>query len=71
MSSRKYSIDFTMADGDVESVEFTVDDGKSAYEIAVDNGFEGTEQEWAAGLDPNNIAQLAINAMGQAEDMSV
>ena len=21
-------------------------DGKSAYEIAVENGFEGTEQEW-------------------------
>jgi len=24
--------------------------GKSAYEIAVDNGFEGTEQEWLASL---------------------
>ena len=26
------------------------DDGKSAYEIAVDNGFEGTEAEWVASL---------------------
>lgn len=26
------------------------DDGKSAYEIAVDNGFEGTEEEWLASL---------------------
>lgn len=25
-------------------------DGKSAYEIAVENGFEGTEQEWLASL---------------------
>lgn len=25
-------------------------DGKSAYEIAVDNGFVGTEQEWLASL---------------------
>jgi hypothetical protein len=24
--------------------------GKSAYDIAVDNGFEGTEQEWLASL---------------------
>ena len=26
------------------------EDGKSAYEIAVDNGFEGTEQEWLDSL---------------------
>ena len=26
------------------------DDGKSAYEIAVENGFEGTEQEWLESL---------------------
>lgn len=26
------------------------EDGKSAYEIAVDNGFEGTEQEWLESL---------------------
>ena len=25
-------------------------DGKSAYEIAVDNGFEGSESEWLASL---------------------
>jgi hypothetical protein len=24
--------------------------GKSAYEIAVDNGFQGTEQEWLESL---------------------
>ena len=28
----------------------TVVDGKSAYEIAVDEGFEGTEEEWLASL---------------------
>ncbi len=26
------------------------DDGKSAYQIALDNGFEGTEQEWLDSL---------------------
>lgn len=25
-------------------------DGKSAYEVAVDNGFEGSEQEWLESL---------------------
>ena len=25
-------------------------DGKSAYQIAVENGFEGTEEEWLASL---------------------
>ncbi|WP_051681317.1 collagen-like protein [Virgibacillus alimentarius] len=25
-------------------------DGKSAYQVAVDNGFEGTEEEWLASL---------------------
>lgn len=25
-------------------------DGKSAYEIAVENGFSGSEQEWVSGL---------------------
>ncbi|GFM27162.1 hypothetical protein [Novosphingobium sp. PY1] len=29
---------------------FTAEDGKSAYEIAVDNGFVGTEQEWLDSL---------------------
>lgn len=30
------------------------DDGKSAYEIAVDNGFVGTEQEWLESLEGEN-----------------
>ena len=25
-------------------------DGKSAYDVAVDNGFEGTEEQWLASL---------------------
>lgn len=29
-------------------------DGKSAYEIALDNGFEGTEQEWLESLHGKN-----------------
>ena len=30
------------------------DDGKSAYEVAVDNGFVGTEAEWLASLKGEN-----------------
>lgn len=29
----------------------TLTPGKSAYEIAVDNGFEGTEEEWLESLN--------------------
>ena len=46
-------------------------DGKSAYEIAVEHGFVGTEQEWLASLqgadwvptetELNDIAQRAVN----------
>lgn len=46
-------------------------DGKSAYEIAVDNGFVGTEAQWLASLqgadwvptetELNDIAQRAVN----------
>lgn len=28
--------------------------GKSAYEIAVENGFEGAEEEWLESLKGNN-----------------
>lgn len=34
----------------VEAQSIKGADGKSAYEIAVDNGFEGTEPEWLASL---------------------
>lgn len=66
------------------------DPGDSAYDVAVANGFEGTEQEWLDSLkgepgapgdkgdayvltdaDKVEIAQLALGAMEQAEDMSV
>ena len=32
-------------------LEEYVQDGKSAYELAVENGFKGTEQEWLASLN--------------------
>ena len=44
--------------------------GKSAYEIAVDNGFVGTEQEWLESLksvlteqDKENIANIVLNEL--------
>lgn len=39
-----------------EEAEIVVrgEDGKSAYEVALDNGFEGTEAEWLASLGSSN-----------------
>lgn len=34
-------------------------DGKSAYEIAVENGFEGTEQDWLASLKGKDRSRRA------------
>lgn len=43
----------------VESNEY----GKSAYEIAAENGFEGTEEEWLASLkgDPGYTPQKGVD----------
>ena len=44
--------------------------GKSAYQIAVDNGFVGTEQEWLESLksvlteqDKTNIADIVLSEL--------
>lgn len=34
--------------------------GKSAYEIAVENGFEGTEQEWLESLKMGDVSDEQI-----------
>lgn len=42
-------------DSQVESISINGIPGKSAYEIAVQNGFEGTEQEWLESLKGDNF----------------
>lgn len=45
-------------------------DGKSAYELAVENGFKGTEQEWLASLDyehSEEFEQLAEQVKNDAK----
>jgi hypothetical protein len=42
--------------------------GKSAYEIVVEHGFEGTEEEWANGLNPDKLVEKVLDTMEQAED---
>ena len=44
--------------------------GKSAYQIAVDNGFKGTEQEWLESLksvltaqDKSDIADIVLSEL--------
>lgn len=41
------------------------DNGKSAYEIAVENGFEGTEEEWLASLSSKKPDKNFIRIKGQ------
>ena len=44
------TITFTMSDGSTVTTTGESVIGKSAYQVAVDNGFIGTEQEWLASL---------------------
>lgn len=37
-------------------------DGRSAYQVAVDNGFKGTEAEWVASLKPSAPLQTTGNS---------
>ena len=34
--------------------------GKSAYEIAVENGFQGSEEQWLASLQPPKITTMFV-----------
>ena len=42
--------------------------GKSAYEIAVENGFEGTEEEWLESLSGNVTEEQIQNAVDKYLD---
>ena len=46
MNFTMYALMITYVKQSIENIE----KGKSAYEIALDNGFEGTEQEWLKSL---------------------
>lgn len=66
---RTYRITFTNG----TNFDWTVNDGYSAYEIAVDNGFEGTEQEWLESLIGKGLefewkgTQLGVRIEGETE----
>lgn len=60
--SKKYTEDSLKGAGALKG-----NDGKSAYEIALMNGFEGTEKEWLASLygkDGNGISDISIDGNG-------
>lgn len=46
------------------------EDGKSAYQVAVDNGFDGTEEEWLDSLKAGSveISKEKNNALEEKED---
>ena len=59
MEEKKYNLTFELADGTKQVLPIVIpkgdkgkpgDNGKSAYEVAVANGFKGTEEEWLVSL---------------------
>ena len=63
--------EFTYTDGTTD--RFMVEDGENAYEVAVDNGFEGTEEEWLLSLIGRGLEftweenKLGIRVEGETE----
>lgn len=47
------------------------EDGKSAYEIACDNGFEGTEQEWLDSINGEDGASPTMSIQRTSDDDGV
>lgn len=45
--------------------------GKSAYEIAVANGFEGTEAEWLASLQGADAEKLKVTYNEEEESLTI
>ena len=51
MADKRYNLKMTLTDGtELSAGVITAPQGPSAYQIAVDNGFEGTESEWLDSL---------------------
>lgn len=50
MADKYYRLVFEMSDGTTRETAFTVPAGASAYEVAVENGFEGDEKAWLESL---------------------
>ncbi len=72
LTSSKDNVDtYTVTCSDGSSFTFDVKngrDGKSAYEIAVEHGYQGTEAEWIASLAGNGIGVDHIEKTGTSED---
>ena len=48
----------------------TYEDGKSAYLIAVDNGFEGSEEEWLESLNGKSAYEIAVDNGFEGSEIS-
>lgn len=63
--------EFTYTDGTID--KFMVEDGENAYEVAVDKGFEGTEEEWLLSLIGRGLefqwegTRLGVRVEGETE----
>ena len=58
MSSNRGDIQATIGQGFIKG-----DRGYSAYEIAVQNGFEGTETEWLESLKGDVTGELGLEVI--------
>ena len=51
----RVAFSYTLDNGTVKTSSLDVMNGKSAYDIAVENGFTGTEQEWISKTFVDNV----------------
>lgn len=58
---------YTLDDGTTKTSTMIVKNGKSAYQLACDNGYDGTEQEWLASLraDGDTIEQIVNDKLNE------
>ena len=61
------TITFTMSDGSTVTTTGESVIGKSAYQVAVDNGFIGTEQEWLASLKGEQGDDYVLTAQDKSD----
>lgn len=86
LSDYYYNHQETYSQDEVNELLDEIGDGKSAYQIAVENGYDGTEEEWLASLkgdtgangsdyiltneDKNEIAEIVMSKIADGSEVS-
>lgn len=73
-SNKEPTVNQSRDENDDINLEFCIPKPKSAYDIAVDNGFKGTESEWLeslkAGIGAKNIIEFTAGSFSYKEDFT-